>query len=1096
MYAACACLLALAATAAPVDFAREVRPILQRHCYDCHGEKKQKSGLRLDVKAAAFKGGEQHGPTIIPGRAKESPLARFVTTSEEDERMPPKGERLSAVEIATLTSWIDEGALWPDGVDTAKLADLRDHWSFKPVVRPAPPGVSSGGWARNDIDRFILARLEKERLKPSSEADRVSWLRRVYFDLIGLPPSPGQVDAFVKDRRRDACERVVEELLASPRYGERWAQHWLDVVRYADTHGFEVNTERPHAWPYRDYVIRSFNNDTPYDRFIKEQVVGDALGEDAATGFLITASVLLPGQIGKDAPSIRLARQDSLDEMVNNIGQTFLGLSVGCARCHDHKFDPITAKDYYAMQAFVAGVEYEDRPLRTSEADARKREAEPLRRRVADIGRQLAQFVPLARPFTQRRTTSAKENTETFAPIDAKFVRFTMHDAKLHPTLGLIEPCVDEFEIFTDEAPPRNLAPTAKVTASGSRTSEIHKLDHISDGKYGNSRSWMADTAGRGWVMFELPQPARLAKVVWSRDREGKFTDRLATAFTLEAGPAADSLTTLVNVPPLRPTVNPRGNTDRFTPVKAKRVRFTVKATNSLEPCLDELEVFNSAGENVALASRGTTVTTSGDTTVADRHEQRFINDGRYGNSRSWMSNEPGGGWAVLEFLNEEEISRVVWSRDRESHFEDRLPTEYRIEVAGAADDWRVVADSTDRRPFVAGMDAGPAFTLAGLAPAEAAEAKRLLDEKRALEAKIKAAEAGQLVFAGKFRAPDKIHLLNRGDPEQPKEEVAPAMLSVLGTKKLARDAAEQERRRALADWIASPENPLTARVMVNRIWQGHFGTGLVDTSSDFGRNGAKPSHPELLDWLASEFVRGGWSVKQMHRLIVLSATYRQSSSNYELRTTKDEVGGRSVGSAQLVNRKSEIANEAQQRDSDVRLLWRFPSRRLESEPIRDAMLAVSGQLNLKMYGRGFDLFNQRGGLTGFKPVEAFSGDGLRRMIYAHKVRRETEAVFGAFDCPDAGQSTARRRESTTPIQALNLFNSRFTIDQAEAFSARVKKEAGDDVTRQIHRAYQLALSRQATASELAEARPFVVEHGLVVLCRALFNSNEFLFVP
>jgi len=984
-------------------------------------------------------------------------------------------------------------------VRSAPVDFVREHWSFKPVTQSAPPKPTNQRWARNDVDRFILARLEKEGLKPAPETDRVSWLRRIHFDLIGLPPSPDQVETFTKDRRADAYERVVDELLKSPRHGERWAQHWLDVVRYADTHGFEVNTERPNAWPYRDYVIRAFNNDTPYDQFIKEQIVGDALGEDAATGFLLTASVLLPGQIGKDAPSIRLARQDSIDEMVVNISQTFLGLSVGCARCHDHKFDPITAKDYYAMQAFVAGVEYEDRELRTPEAEARKLEAEPLRRRVSDIDRQLGQFVPLARPGTPRRVTSAKENTESFAPVEAKFVRFTIHDANLHPTLGLIEPCVDEFEIFTNETPPRNLAPTAKVTASGSRTSEIHKLEHINDGRYGNSRSWMADTAGRGWVMFELPQPARLAKVVWSRDREGQFNDRLATAFTIEAGLAADSLTTLVNTPPLRPTVNSRENTDRFTSVKAKRVRFTVKATNSLEPCLDELEVFNTAGDNVALASRGTMVTTSGDTTVADRHEQRFIHDGRYGNSRSWMSNTPGGGWAVLEFPNEEEIVRVIWSRDREGKHEDRLPTEYRIEVSGAAGDWHVVADSTDRRPFVAGTDTGPSFTLAGLAPAEATEAKRLLDEKQSLVVKIKAAESGQLAYAGKFRAPDKIHLLNRGDPEQPKEEVAPAVLSALGDMKLAPDTAEQQRRRALADWIASPQNPLTARVMVNRIWQGHFGSGLVQTPSDFGRSGIKPTHPELLDWLASEFTRSGWSVKYMHRLIVLSATYRQSSQvSSQYSVNSNQSGGRGaqklITDSLITDYSSNSA--AQQRDSDVHLLWRYPSRRLEAETLRDTMLAVSGRLNLQMYGRGYNLFDQRGGLSGFKPVEKSTPDNQRRMIYAHKVRRETEAVFGAFDCPDAGQSTARRRESTTPIQVLNLFNSRFTLEQSDAFAARVKVEAGDDTARQIQRAYQLALGRKATAAELAEARPVVAEHGLPVLCRALFNSNEFLFVP
>lgn len=1006
---------------------------------------------------------------------------------------------MSVLLVSALVALAAPVTMSAAAAESGGAASSSDHWSFKSVNRPAPPKTADRKWARNDIDRFILARLERENLKPSPETDRVSWLRRAYFDLIGLPPAPEQVEAFVKDRRRDAYERVVDELLASPRYGERWAQHWLDVVRYADTHGFEVNTERPHAWPYRDYVIRAFNKDTPYDRFIREQIVGDALGEDAATGFLITASVLLPGQIGADDVSKRLARQDAIDEMVVNIGQTFLGLSVGCARCHDHKFDPISARDYFAMQAFVAGVEYEDREMRTTETESQHREDGKLKARVAEIDQSLARFVPLARPgMGTVRVTNAKENIETFPPVTAKVVRFTIHDANLHPTLGLIEPCLDEFEIFTDEPQPRNAALASfgtKVTASGSRTSGSHKLEHINDGRYGNSRSWMADAAGRGWVQFELPEPTRIAKIVWSRDREGAFIDRLATAYTLEAGATSVALQTLVSIPPPRPVVNARVNTDRFASVKTKRVRFTIRGTNNLEPCVDELEVFDTNGVNIALASKGTTATSSGNTVLADRHELRFVNDGEYGNSRSWMSSEHGGGWVVLEFPQERIIDRVVWGRDRKGEFTDRLATNYVIEVADASGTWHVVADASDRA-IKSSSDMAGQITLAGLSASETREATRLMDEKKSLEGKIRVSEESRLAFAGRFRTPDKIHLLHRGDPEQPKDEVVPAVLSVFGTKQLPRDTAEQERRRALADWIASPENLLTARVMVNRIWQGHFGTGLVDTPSDFGRNGGKPSHPELLDWLASEFVRAGWSVKGMHRLIVLSATYRQSSSNYELGITKDEIAGRSAGSTQLANRQSEIVNEAQLRDSDVRLLWRFSSRRLDSEPIRDAMLAVSGQLNLKMYGRGFDLFNQRGGLTGFKPVESFSGDGLRRMIYAHKVRREREAVFGAFDCPDAGQSTARRRESTTPIQALNLFNSRFTIEQAETFAARVKSEVGGDVAKQIHRAYELALSRKATAVELAEAKPVVAEYGLAVLCRALFNSNEFLFVP
>lgn len=914
-----ALLIAVEAAAAPVDFVRDVRPILQKHCYACHGVEKQRSGLRLDVRSEAFKGGELYGESIIPGKAVDSPLVQFVRDENADLFMPPEGDRLSANEVATLSRWVDEGAAWPDGVDTAKVEDRTDHWSFKPVQSPPVPSVANSAWPRNEIDDFILARLEQAGLQPAPEADRVAWLRRVSFDLIGLPPSFEEVEAFVNDKSSDAYEQVVERLLSSPRYGERWAQHWLDVVRYADTHGFEVNTERPNAWPYRDYVIAAFNNDTPYDQFIREQIVGDALGQDAATGFLITASVLLPGQIGKDLPSIRLARQDALNEIVVNLGQTYLGLTIGCARCHNHKFDPISQHDYYAMQAFVAGVEYQDREVITPEVIARRSEAQQFKARVAQIDKQLVQFIPLAKSGVER------------------------------------------------------------------------------------------------------------------------------------------------------PMVNARENVDRISPVKTKQVRFIIQATNNLEPCLDELEVFNTAGENIALAAAGTRVTSSGDIVAPNRHELRFVNDGNYGNSRSWMSNAKGQGWVILEFPQEETIDRIVWGRDRQGEYADRLAVEYTIEVAERPGQWRIVADSSDRQKYDPSNKTPPAFSSHGLTEDQTREAKSLLQEKADLAAKIEAAHNAQYVFAGKFREPDEIHVLSRGNPEMPKEEVTPATPRVLGEVELPIDADEQLRRKTLANWIASADNPLTARVMVNRIWQGHFGAGLVESSNDFGRNGVRPSHPELLDWLSAEFVRSGWSIKHLHRRIVLSATYRQST---------------------------QASNAGLAKDAEARLLWRYPPRRLMGEAIRDSILAVSGRLNLQMGGPGFNLFDRRGGLSGFNPIESFSDGGLRRMIYAHRVRREQDAVFGAFDCPDAGQSTPHRRESTTPIQALNLFNSRFVIEQSNALATRVKYDAGDDLVQQIQRVYQLVLSRAPRVDEIVDAQAVVAEHGLETLCRVLFNCNEFLFIP
>jgi|694.fasta_scaffold00432_34 hypothetical protein len=900
------------------DFVHDVRTIFETHCYRCHGKEKQKSGYRLDAKSIAFSGGDVYGPAILAGNPSKSVLLQLVKSSDGAERMPPEGPPLSPEQIALLERWIEMGAIWPDGIDTVVVEDKRNHWALKPPSSVVLPAIRDATWPRDGIDYFVAEKLEQAGLDSSREANRSTWLRRVHLDLLGLPPTLQEYANFLEDSSPDAYEKIVDRLLSSPRYGERWGQHWLDVVRYADTHGFEVNTERPNAWPYRDWVIAALNQDIPFDRFIREQIAGDQLNADAATGFLVTASVLLPGQIGQDEPSKRLARQDSLDEIVVNVGQTFLALSVGCARCHDHKFDAISQLDYYRMQAFVAGVEYEDRELQTDEAKQARQRAEEAKKELSELQNELDLRGPIAFQGTKR--------------------------------VG----------------------------------------------------------------------------------------------------------------------VNAERNVDRIVPHRGTKLRFTILKTNNLEPCIDELEVFNKSGTNIALAKHGAKVRSSGDNVAADRHELRFIHDGVYGNSRSWMSSEMGRGWVEFEFPQVEEIVHILWGRDRQQVYKDRLAIEYRIEIADENGHWHYVADHSDREAYSPDREARTQDVgiQKELSDPEIAGLRRRIAELKTLVGRDR---QGELAFAGKFRQPDSIRLLSRGDPEQPKELVQPAVLEALGTLALPVESSDQERRLKLANWIAAKENPLTARVIVNRIWQSHFGMGLVETSNDFGRNGTLPSHPELLDWLANELIHSEWSIKSLHRRIVLSATYRQDST---------------------WNEKSADV------DADCRLLWRFPPRRMDAEMMRDSLLALSGRLHHRMGGRGFDLFDKRGGLSGFEPIEISNETNSRRMIYAHKVRREREAVFGVFDCPDAGQSAPRRRESTTPLQALNLLNSRFVIEHAIALAERVEAESELDHAGKIDFLFWSVLGRKPSDEERNDLLPWVQREGMMPLCRALFNSNEFLLIP
>lgn len=905
------------APAEKIKYARDIAPLFARHCLDCHGPDLQESEFRVDRRDSLLKGGDTAEPAVVPNDVAKSHLLERVTTTDENLQMPPDGPALSPKEIKLLTQWIEQGAILPE-TDSDELKLETDHWSFQPLTKVKPPQINND-WADQPFDAFVLEQLHQKKLSPSKPAERKDLIRRLYLVMLGLPPSPEVVQQFIDDQRPDDYQRLIEKVLASPRYGERWARHWLDIVHFGETQGYETNRERPTAWHYRDYVIQSLNEDKPYDQFIKEQIAGDALGVDVGTGFLVAG----PHDIVK-SPDINLTlaqRQDDLTDIINTTGTTFLGLTLGCAKCHNHKFDPITQKDFYSFQAVFAGVQHEERRVK---------------------------FAP-----------DSKEAVEQ-----------------------------------------------AKLQA------ETQKLQQ------------------------QLKQAGA------------------------------------------RKPVNSLTNEEIFPSILASKVRFTILATSTgAGPCLDELEIFGSDKSiNVALHTTGTKLTASSTIPGYPIHQLKHLNDGKHGNANSWISNERGKGWVELEFPQPQNISRIVWGRDKQNRYHDRIATKYKFEIqAPDSDQWEIVASSLTRLPM---GDQSPSLKdqqaelqQANLTTQQLEQLQNLTQQHEQL--KQRQAELNKQLpkmYIGKFTQPGDTYRLYRGEPMAKREQVEPNTLAVLGSLNLKMDAPEQLRRVRLAEWIASPDNPLTARVIVNRLWQFHFGTGIVDTPSDFGANGTAPTHPELLDWLAQELIDHNWSLKHIHRLILSSNTYQQTS---------------------------QPNSESLAIDADARYLWRFPPRRLEAEIIRDSIITASGVIDLKMGGRGFSGFDvEPENVMHFHPKEEFGPEDFRRMIYMTKIRQEQDSVFGAFDCPDASQVMPKRSRSTTPLQALNLYNSNFVLQQADLFSKRLQEEAPNNLSQQIDRAFALCYQREPTTREREATLHFAQQHSLPAVCRALLNSNEFLFIP
>jgi len=915
--------------------------IVSAKCLTCHNPDQKIAGLVLTNREYAVAGGKS-GPALMPGKPDDSLLMKKLAAGE----MPP-GNPLPQADRQTIREWIAAGAPWSAALEFARKRAGPDWWSLQPLAKaepPSPEGIPAT-WAQSPIDRFVYAKLREKDLSPSPPADRATYIRRATFDLLGLPPTPQEIDAFVGDRAPDAYEKLIDRLLASPHYGERWGRHWLDVIRFGESHGYEQNHLRPNAWPFRDYIIRSFNQDKPFNRFIVEQLAGDQIAPDnpdveVGTGFLVAGVHDTVGIANEEGS--RLQRANDLDDMVLATGAAFLGLTLNCARCHNHKFDPIQQADYYRLQATFAGVEHSERALASrAEKDRREAAEKPLADALAKVNQELADLKQHLQPRVDqqraaimskyRPSVDAKRTEETFAPREARFVRMT-----ILASTGNSEPAIDEFEIWTTGASAQNVALAthgAKATARATRTTG-------------------AD------VTFYLP-------------------------------------------------------------------------------------------ENLI--------------------------DGKF--DKQWISGEPGKGQITIELARPEKIARIVWSRDRlganQGNFLGQVATSYTIEASLDGKQWQQIATSEGRLPY--GEKEREAFFL--LAVAADAEKQQWNDgqqQKKALEQKIAALPALPVAYIGKFKQPaEPLRLNKRGNPMDLGEVIAPASLSTLSKMlpgfDLEPNAPEGARRLALARWIADDRNALTARVLANRIWHYHFGKGLVGTPSDFGFNGERPTHPELLDWLAQRLHEYHWQLKPLHRELMLSAVYRQSSANSE------------AGSAQ---------------DSDARYLWRFPPRRLEAEAVRDSVLAVSGKLDLTAGGPGFRLFKYTvDNVATYYPLEQFGPETYRRAVYQQAARSVKDDMLGPYDCPDSALPEPKRWVTTTALQALSMMNSSFIIDQARFFAERLSREAGQDHGAQVDRAYRLAFGRLPKPEERAAAIRLIEQHGLTIFCRALFNANEFVYV-
>jgi hypothetical protein len=923
-----------------------VKPLLEEHCFKCHGGGERiKAGLNLTYRSGLVKGGE-HGPVLDMDAPEKSLLLDMMSFRDEEHAMPPDG-KLDDATLAVFAEWVRRGAPMPDegpAVPPAavhespynnKISDeTRNWWAYRPVVQPMVPVVSDAAWNESPIDAFVRARLDAAGLTPAPEADRRTLIRRVTYDLTGLPPSPVEVDAFVVDPDPAAYEKLVDRLLASPHYGEKWGRHWLDVVRYAETNGYERDNPKPHIWRYRDYVINAFNSDKPYDRFVKEQLAGDELPDGGVEGIVATGYYRLG--IWDDEPVDKAqGRYDVLDGVVATTSETFLGMTMACCRCHDHKIDPLPQKDYYRMLSF---------------------------------------FDNVTNMHTTDITRSILEGDEAAAFAQAE----------------------DEQQA--------KIARQDRRAADPSALPEMHASD-MSGLRYRYYRdTWDA-----------LPKFDEL-----KHEDEGAIASNF---FDLGIRSRNDAFGIVFEA-------------DLHVPADAEYI-FHLDCNDGARVIIDGTMVVEHDGvNNLGREQEARVQLTAGVHAIRLEYFQRVEQMGLF---VSWSG--PG-------------FERRALSNDR-----PKVDLPALIMQHGD----KVVKEGFRKRY--------------GDLVAKAAELR-----KREIPG---GKYAACITEYGTAAPATFVHF--RGNPNSPTDEVKPGFPEILGLPDPPPATPSEElrttmRRTQLAEWIASPENPLTGRVMMNRVWQHHFGKGISRSPSDFGQAGSLPSHPELLDWLAAEFTSGGWTLKRMHRMMLLSRTYRQSNAFNEAAYNKDPT------------------NE---------LLWRFDMRRLTAEEVRDSILAVNGTINLELGGESVYPPMPREVLeTSSIPDKAWQSSPpeqyTRRSVYVHLKRSLRVPLLTDFDQADTDTTCPVRFVTTQPLQALNLMNSQFVEEQAQAFARRLERERADDAGR-VQLALHLATGRTPDDGEINAGLAFMEEmqslhkldeqKALDRFALMVLNLNEFVYL-